>query len=81
MPDATGPAGDFESLLIYPNPVRENFTGDVAITGLMVNSTVKITDLNGNLCFEAISLGGQVLWNGKNFMGERVGTGIYLVFC
>jgi hypothetical protein len=79
--DATGPAEDFESIFVFPNPVRENFTGDIAITGLLENTTVKITDLNGNLCFEAISLGGQLLWDGKNFSGEKVATGVYLVFC
>lgn len=79
--DAIAASENFESVFVFPNPVRENFTGDVSITGLMENSLVKITDLNGNLVFEAISLGGQVLWNGQNFSGERVSTGVYLVFC
>jgi sugar lactone lactonase YvrE len=79
--DAIAASDNFESVFVFPNPVRESFTGDVSITGLMENSLVKITDLNGNLVFEAISLGGQVLWNGKNFSGKRVNTGVYLVFC
>lgn len=79
--DATGPAENFNSVYVFPNPVRENFTGDIAISGLLENSLVKVTDLNGNLVFETISLGGQALWDGKNFRGERVRTGIYLVFC
>ncbi len=79
--EATGPAENFESVLVFPNPVRENFTGDIAITGLLENTTVKVTDLNGNLVFETISLGGQALWDGKNFRGEKVMTGVYLVFC
>jgi len=53
----------------------------VAITGLIENTLVKVTDLNGNIVFETISLGGQVLWDGKNFDGEKVSTGVYLVFC
>jgi hypothetical protein len=79
--DATGPADNFHSVYIFPNPVRENFTGDIAISGLLENSLIKVTDLNGNLVFETISLGGQALWDGRNFRGERVRTGIYLVFC
>jgi hypothetical protein len=79
--DAIAASDNFESVFVFPNPVRENFTGDVSITGLVENSLVKITDLNGNLVFEAVSLGGQVLWNGKNFSGDRVNTGVYLVFC
>lgn len=79
--DATGPSENFESVFVFPNPVRENFTGDIAITGILENSLVKVTDLNGNLVFETISLGGQALWDGKNFRGEKVRTGVYLVFC
>jgi len=79
--DAIGPAENFNSVFVFPNPVREDFTGDVAITGLLENTTVKITDLNGNLVFETISLGGQALWDGRNFRGEKVMTGVYLVFC
>jgi len=78
---ATGPSENYESVYVYPNPVRESFTGDIAITGLLENTTVKITDLNGNLVFETVSLGGQAMWDGQNFSGERVSTGVYLVFC
>jgi hypothetical protein len=81
MAEATGPSDNFNSLLVFPNPVRENYTGEISITGLTENSIVKITDLNGNLVYEAESLGGQLLWNGKNYRDERVGTGVYLVFC
>lgn len=79
--DATGPAEDFSAVYVFPNPVRENYTGDIAIAGLVENSLVKITDLNGNLVFETVSLGGQALWDGNNFRGERARTGVYLVFC
>jgi len=79
--NATGPADTYESVYVYPNPVRESYTGDIAINGLLENSTVKITDLNGNLVFETVSLGGQATWDGNNFRGERVSTGVYLVFC
>ena len=79
--DATGGAENYNSVYVFPNPVRENFTGDIAISGLLENTLVKITDLNGNLVFETISLGGQALWDGKNFRGEKVKTGVYLVFC
>ena len=41
---------------------------------------VKIQDMGGNLVFETESLGGQALWDGTNFRGERVATGVYLIF-
>ena len=47
----------------------------------MEDTDVKITDITGNLVFQGTSLGGQAIWDGKNLNGNRVRTGIYLVFC
>jgi len=64
----------------YPNPVRENYTGVIAIKGVPVNSTVKITDTYGNLAYQTKSEGAQAIWDGYNFDGRRAATGVYLVF-
>lgn len=79
--DAVSPETSFHDVYVYPNPVREDFHGDIIIYGLMGETIVKITDISGNLVYETKSLGGQALWNGTNFNGKRVKTGIYLVFC
>ncbi len=79
--DATSGNSSFNNIRAYPNPVRENFFGDVTIIGLMEGSRVKITDVTGNLINETTSEGGTAIWNCKNFYGERVGTGVYLIFC
>jgi len=65
----------------FPNPVREDFEGVVTVTGLVENSSVKITDVSGNLVWEGTSLGGQATWDLLNYRGQRVATGVYLVFC
>jgi hypothetical protein len=65
----------------YPNPVREGFTGSIGIKGLVKDATVKITDVSGILVYETKSEGGQAIWNGKNFNGEKIKTGVYFVFC
>ena len=62
----------------YPNPVRPDYTGIIAINGLARNADVKITDAQGNLIFETKALGGQAVWDGKDFSGRRVSTGVYL---
>ncbi|HUX53038.1 MAG TPA: two-component regulator propeller domain-containing protein [Williamwhitmania sp.] len=72
---------DFGKIYAFPNPVRDNFRGVITIAGLMANSTVKITDINGYLIFEGVSLGGEIQWDGKNLNGQRVSTGVYLIFC
>ncbi len=78
--EATESFDDFKDVLVYPNPVREDYTGLIAIKGLVANTIVKITDVNGNLVYETRSLGGQATWDGKNFSGQRAATGVYLIF-
>jgi len=65
---------------VFPNPVRESYSGSIAISGLVANANIKITDVNGNLIFEDFAKGGQALWNGKNRNKKRVSSGVYLVF-
>lgn len=79
--EATTGGKDFSGIYAFPNPVREDFEGAVTITGLVENSSVKITDVSGNLVFETTSLGGQATWNLRNYKSQRVATGVYLVFC
>ena len=55
-----------------PIRLRENYFGEIAISGLVENTFVKITDLNGNLVYETVSLGGQAIWDGENYAGDRV---------
>jgi len=68
------------NVLVYPNPVRENFQGTIAIQGLVKDANVKITDVTGNLVFQTVAEGGQAIWNGKDFKNQKVNTGVYLVF-
>jgi len=70
----------FSDVYAYPNPVRSDYVGPIAIKGLSRDSFVKITDISGRLVNEIRSDGGQAVWSGENLQGERVQTGIYLVF-
>ncbi|MBL4560780.1 MAG: T9SS type A sorting domain-containing protein [Labilibaculum sp.] len=79
--EVTAGTESYNDLYVYPNPVRETYHGDVVVSGLMAESTVKITDISGNLVIEGKSGGGQFVWDGKNFNGSRVHTGVYLIFC
>lgn len=64
----------------FPNPVRPEYDGPIAIKGLARDANVKITDVNGQLIFETTALGGQAIWDGKDFSGRKASTGVYLVF-
>ena len=77
---ATEGALTHKNVYAYPNPVREGYTGSIAIKGLVTDADVKITDITGALIYETTALGGQAIWDGKNFSGVKANTGIYLVF-
>ncbi len=70
----------FTDVYAFPNPVRENYTGPIAIKGLVTNANVKITDSYGNLVYETRAEGGQAVWDGRNFNHVHVSSGVYLVF-
>ncbi|MBK8622013.1 MAG: hypothetical protein IPN79_09670 [Saprospiraceae bacterium] len=65
---------------VFPNPVRPEYQGIIAINGLVRDANVKITDMNGRLVHETIADGGQAIWDGKDYTGKRVASGVYLVF-
>jgi len=79
--DATKGKTNINSVDIFPNPVRESYYGNISINGLAYESNVKISDVSGNLVFETTSNGGMAIWNGTDSNNNRVGTGVYLIFC
>lgn len=68
-----------ENVLVFPNPVPPGFTGSIAIRGLVNNALVKITEPGGRLVYQTRALGGQAIWNGKDYKGNRMASGVYLV--
>ena len=69
-----------DTVQVFPNPVREDYNGSIAINGLYQDAEIRIADTYGNVVYEGKALGGQAVWNGKNYNGERVMTGVYFVF-
>ena len=63
----------------YPNPVEPGYTGPINIVGLMDDSDVKITTVDGRLVKQGRSNGALFSWDGTNQHGQRVASGIYLV--
>lgn len=69
-----------DPIRIFPNPVRPDYDGPIAIRGLTRDAIVKITTIDGQLVYETKALGGQAIWNGRDYNGKDVGSGVYLVF-
>ncbi|MFZ9661219.1 MAG: two-component regulator propeller domain-containing protein, partial [Chitinophagaceae bacterium] len=77
--NATENVEEERKVLVFPNPVPPAYSGVIAIRGLPENSWVKITEINGRLVYQGKSLGGQMIWNGKDGNGRSVSSGVYLV--
>lgn len=77
--DATPARSDFSDILVYPNPVRPDYTGDVYISGLMENTLVKIADASGAVVHQGQSEGGLYVWDARTSSGTRVKSGVYYV--
>ncbi len=75
----TNEASEFK-VKIFPNPITPEFSGYIGISGLPSQTNVKITDINGVLVYETQSNGGTATWNGHTYNGEKVQSGVYLVF-
>ncbi|HMT72823.1 MAG TPA: two-component regulator propeller domain-containing protein [Chitinophagaceae bacterium] len=76
---ATEGAETNEEVLVFPNPVPSGYAGTIAIRGLVNNANVKITELDGRLVYQTRALGGQAVWDGRNYKGQKIASGVYLV--
>lgn len=68
-----------ENVLVFPNPVLPGYTGIISIRGVVANAIVKITELDGRLVYQTRALGGQAIWDGRDYKGRKISTGVYLV--
>lgn len=67
-------------VLVFPNPVPQDYVGPIAINGLARDARFKVTDLSGRLVYESFANGAQAIWDGKDYLGRKVASGVYLVF-
>jgi hypothetical protein len=68
-----------ENVLVFPNPVPPGYTGAIAIRGLVDGAIVKIVTPDGRLIYQTNALGGQAVWDGRDYKGRKIVTGVYLV--
>lgn len=79
--DATNTTSETEDPFVYPNPIRADYTGLIAVKGIPNNCNVKIVDISGNLVYETTATGGTATWDGNLINGERAATGVYFALC
>lgn len=77
---ATQGSDTHQQVKIFPNPVLPTFEGWVGLSGLANDVNVKITTVSGQLVREVNASGGGASWDVRDYLGQRVATGVYLVF-
>ena len=78
--DATNFVAEIDAIEVYPNPVRSDFEGLIAVNGLAYESTVHITTSSGRLIALLESQGGRAVWDGKDLNGTDVPHGVYVIW-
>ena len=78
--ESAEPEPQVSDVIAYPNPVKEGYTGYVGIKGLVANSLVRITTVDGSFVTQLMSEGGQAVWDLTNIKGQRVSPGIYFIY-
>ena len=78
--DATNFVVEIDAIEVFPNPVRSDFDGLIAINGLAYESTVHITTSSGRLIAMLESRGGRAVWDGKDMNGTDVPHGVYVIW-
>jgi hypothetical protein len=65
-----------ENVYAFPNPVREDYEGCIAVRGLVDKAQVKITDINGTLVFSG-QAGGTNTTDCESLNTAQAQTGVY----
>jgi hypothetical protein len=65
---------------VFPNPIPADYSGPIAVKGLVDDAYVKITDASGWLVHQGKANGGQMIWNARTYHGNRVASGVYTVY-
>ena len=76
-----GSVAEMDELFIYPNPFsyRKEDRERIVIDGLSAQTTIRILTVDGRLVRRLDTRGGRVEWDVRDFKGDRVSTGVYIV--
>lgn len=68
-----------ENLKIYPNPFLYDRHSTISIENLSESTTIRVLGVDGTLIRTIENRGGRASWNGRDFQGREVGSGVYVV--
>lgn len=77
IPKASVP--EMEKLKVFPNPFQYSRHNRIVIEGLSNATKIKIIGVDGLVVNELSAKGGRTSWDGYDYNGNQLGTGVYFV--
>ncbi|NBC26616.1 MAG: hypothetical protein GVY08_07140 [Bacteroidetes bacterium] len=75
----SAPVQTMDDLKVFPNPFVYDRHGKIFIENLSETTTIRILGVDGTLIQKIENRGGRAEWNGRDFQGEKVGSGVYII--
>lgn len=76
---AQAPEEKMSELKVFPNPFNYDRHNQVVVEGLSEITTIKILGIDGVVVNEVQGRGGRISWDGRDYNGNRLGSGVYFV--
>lgn len=73
------PVNEMNELKVYPNPFQYDRHNQIVIEGLSESTNIKILGVDGFVVHEIQTQGGRISWDGYDYNGNRLGTGVYYI--
>lgn len=73
------PVSEMDKLKIFPNPFQYTKHEQVIIEGLSDATRIKILGVDGFVVNELRAQGGRISWDGYDYNGNQLGSGVYFV--
>lgn len=73
------PASKMDELKVYPNPFSYSQNEQIVVEGLSEATMVKVLGVDGTVVQELTTRGGRITWDGLDYLGNKLGTGVYFV--
>jgi len=70
---------EMETLKVFPNPFVYDRHNRIIVEDLSDQTTIRILGVDGTLIRSIENRGGRAEWDGMDFNGNKVGSGVYLV--
>lgn len=73
------PVNKMDELKVYPNPFQYDRHNEIIIEGLSETTSIKILGVDGFVVNEIQTEGGRISWDGYDYNGNRLGSGVYYI--